>query len=114
MVTFFPVSERRACALVEQPRSTQILRSVASLDFELVLRVRRRELVSDLPWCVYRRLHVLLVREGFRFHHKRVQWLYRDEGLRVRVAKGERARLGPSPIPLDRWPRCAPESFAND
>jgi len=65
LASIFPVSQRRACALFEQPRSTQRLSLVVPCDFEQALRAR--------------------LREGFGVNHKRVQRLYRDEGLRVRL-----------------------------
>ena len=61
-----------------------------------------RELAKARPRFGYRRLHALLVREGFGVNHKRVQRLCRDEGLRVRVKKRKRARLGQSTNHQDR------------
>jgi putative transposase len=52
--------------------------------------------------------HALLVREGFGVNHKRVQRLCRDEGLRVRVKKRKRARLGQSTNPQDRLSAARP------
>ena len=54
------------------------------------------------PRYGYRRLHALLNREGFGVNHKRVQRLCRDEGLRVRVTKRKRNRVGCSTVPGDR------------
>ena len=102
MVNNFPVSQRRACALLEQPRSTQRLSPTVPSDYEQTLRARLRELAAARPRYGYRRLHALLVREGFGVNHKRVQRLCRDEGLRVRVKKRKRARLGQSTNPQDR------------
>ena len=104
----FPVSQRRACALVEQPRSTQRLSAVVPCDFEQTLRARLRELAKTRPRFGYRRLHALLVREGFGVNHKRAQRLCRDEGLRVRVKKRKRARLGQSTNPQDRLSATRP------
>jgi putative transposase len=102
LVTRFPVSQRRVCALLEQPRSTQRLSPTVPSDYEQTLRARLRELAKARPQYGYRRLHALLNREGFRVNHKRVQRLCRDEGLRVRVKKRKRARLGHSTNPQDR------------
>ena len=108
VVSIFPVSQRRACALLEQPRSTQRLSPTVPSDYEQTLRARLRELAKERPRYGYRRLHALLVREGFGVNHKRVQRLCRDEGLRVRVKKRKRARLGQSTNPQDRLSAARP------
>ncbi len=108
MVNNFPVCQRRACALLEQPRSTQRLSPTVPSDYEQTLRARLRELAAARPRYGYRRLHALLVREGFGVNHKRVQRLCRDEGLRVRVKKRKRARLGQSTNPQDRLSAARP------
>jgi putative transposase len=48
------------------------------------LRIRLAELAARCPRFGYRRLHVLLRREGIRVNHKRIERLYRVEGLAVR------------------------------
>ena len=64
-----------------------------------VLRQRLRELAAERPRYGYRRLHVLLVREGHAVNHKRIHRLYREEGLAVRrrlrkrVCRGQRRPL---------------------
>jgi putative transposase len=98
----FEVSQRRACAVVGQPRSTQRLAPAPVPDAEQHLRARLRDLAAAHPRYGYRRLGVLLARAGYRFHHKRVQRLCRQEGLRVRVKKRKRSRVGASTIPNDR------------
>jgi putative transposase len=74
-------SERNACRLVEQWRSTQ--RCQARVDQEK-RRIRRRldELARMHPGSGYRRMTQLLRREGWRVHKKRVQRLWEKEGLR--------------------------------
>ncbi len=69
---------------------------------EQQLRARLRQLAKDNPRYGYRRLHALLTREGHVVNHKRVQRLCRDEGLRVRVSRRKRARVGESTTPGDR------------
>ncbi|MFM7146426.1 MAG: IS3 family transposase [Actinomycetales bacterium] len=98
----FEVSERRACLVVGQPRSTQPLTPAPVPDAEQRLRARLRDLAAAHPRYGYRRLGVLLVREGFGVNHKRVQRLCRQEGLRVRVKKRKRSRVGASTVPNDR------------
>ncbi|MPY68372.1 transposase [Deinococcus sp. SDU3-2] len=47
---------------------------------------RLRDLAEQRPRFGYRRLHILLGREGQAFNHKRVYRLYRAEGLAVGTA----------------------------
>lgn len=78
----FGLSQRRACRLVGTARSTMRYRSRRGDD--AALRVRLQELAAQRPRFGYRRLHVLLRREGIRVNHKRIERLYRAEGLAVR------------------------------
>ena len=68
-----------------------------------------RELAAERPRFGYRRLHILLRREGWPVNHKRIERMYREEGLAVRrkkrkrVAQGQR-RPHPTPSRVDeRW-----------
>ena len=76
---------------------------------DLLLRERLRRLAHERRRFGYRRLHVLLRREGFRVNHKRLFRLYREEKLGVRKRKGRKRALGVrAPIPAaqginDRW-----------
>lgn len=81
----FRVSERRACRVVEVPRSTCRYRSVAQ--DQTPRRLRLRDLAAARVRSGYRRLHVLLQRAGWRVNHKRVYRLYREEGLSIRVKR---------------------------
>ena len=83
----FGLSERRACRLVDASRS--MVRYESCRDDE-TLRTRLLELASERPRYGYRRLHLLLCREGFAVNHKRVRRLYRQEGLMVRRKKRKR------------------------
>ena len=49
--------------------------------------MRLRELAASRPRYGYRRLHVLLRRQGWRVNHKRIARLYREEGLPVRTKR---------------------------
>jgi putative transposase len=82
MQAVYPTSERRALRVFRWPRSTHRHRSVA--DPQLPLRLRLRELATSRVAYGYRRLHVLLKREGWQVNHKRVYRLYRVEGLIMR------------------------------
>ena len=64
------------------------------------LRTRLRELAQARPRFGYRRLHVLLRREGKAVNHKRIYRLYRQEGLSVRRRKRKRVARGRGPILL--------------
>lgn len=86
------MSERAACRLVGQARSTQ-RRDLDVPDDELELVKDMRRLATANPRYGYRRIHRLLVGEGWRINHKRVQRLWRREGLRVaRKPRKRRAR----------------------
>jgi putative transposase len=105
--TGFRVSERRACRVAGVPRSTCRYRSAAR--DQAALRVRLRDLAAARVRYGYRRLHVLLQREGWKVNHKRVYRLYREEGLGIRV-KRKRKRAGvprvqpaPATRPRERW-----------
>ncbi len=64
------------------PLSTIRYESVA--DSQIALRMRLRELAAARVGYGYRRLHILLWREGWEVNHKRVYRLYREEGLGMR------------------------------
>jgi transposase InsO family protein len=89
----FRVSERRACRLTSQHRSSQRYRRRTLAD-ELLLRERLRLLARRHPRYGYRRIHALLRREGWACNRKRVQRLWREEGLRL-PPKTRRRRRGP-------------------
>jgi len=76
------MSERRACRAVGLSRSTK--RYTSRRVEPPGLRRRLRELAEERRRFGYRRLHVMLRREGFDVNHKRVYRLYRAEGLAVR------------------------------
>ena len=82
MKSSYQVSERRACTTMAFPRSTIRYESVS--DPQIALRMRLRELAMSRVGYGYRRLHILLWREGWRVNHKRVYRLYKEECLSVR------------------------------
>lgn len=87
-------SERRACSVLGQPRSTQRKAPVVVPGIELALRARLREISNAHPRWGYKRATTLLVREGWDVNKKRICRLWRDEGLRVkrRCKKHKRGR----------------------
>ena len=84
------LSERRACELADLGRSSY--RYQRRGPEEAGLRKRLKELAVERRRYGYRRLTVLLRREGRAVNHKRVYRLYREEGLSVRRRK--RKRIG--------------------
>lgn len=91
------VSQRRACEVLQQPRSTQRYRSGRKNgEEEEKLVARIHELVREHPRFGYRRMTVLLKREGWRVNRKRVYRLWRREGLKVPKKQRKRRRLGTS------------------
>jgi putative transposase len=83
LVERFGVSQRRACGLVGQARSTQRLPVVVPDDEEERLRVWLRDFSKRRPRWGWRRAADGLRRAGWRVNNKRVRRLWRDEGLRV-------------------------------
>ena len=78
----FDASERRACEVVDQPRSTQRYTGHPQ-DDERKLVARMLELVRERPRFGYRRIAALLRGEGWAVNVKRVYRLWRREGLKV-------------------------------
>ena len=73
------MSERRGCKAMRFDRSTH--RNQPIRDEQVPLRKRMREIALVRVRYGYRRIQVLLRREGWAVNHKRVQRLYREEGL---------------------------------
>jgi putative transposase len=97
------VSERRACSVIGADRSSVRYRSIRPPDE--ALRSRLRELSSERRRFGYRRLHILLHREGWRVNHKKLRRLYREEGLQVRKRGGRKRAIGTrTPITLPSGP----------
>ena len=63
-------------------------------DDQAVLRIRLRDLAASRVRYGYRRLHVLLKREGWQVNHKRVYRIYSEEGLTMRRKRPKRHRSG--------------------
>jgi putative transposase len=95
------VSERRACQIASQHRSTQRREPCIAQD-DQALRARLRKLSEDRPRWGYRRAHAQLREEGWTVNRKRVQRLWREEGLRVPSRRRKRQRLGESTVPAKR------------
>jgi putative transposase len=99
----FEVSERRACSALGADRTSVRYRSRRPSD--AVARARLRELASVRRRFGYRRLHILLTREGIVMNHKKFRRLYREERLQVRRRGGRKRALGTrAPIALPQGP----------
>ena len=91
MVTGYRISTRRALRLLRFDESTFYYRSVRPRHDEV--RRRLNDLGAARPRYGYRRLHVLLRREGWALNHKLVYRLYTEEGLTMRRKRpGRRLR----------------------
>lgn len=97
MVERFKLSERRACRLIGVRRSSYRYRVKRKEPNEL--REKLRALAEQRRRFGYRRLYVLLRRQGLRINHKRVYRIYRQEGLSLRLRRRKR-RSSAVRIPL--------------
>lgn len=86
----YEVSERRACRATAFARSTQ--RYALLRDPQNALRMRLKDLAAARVRYGYRRLHVLLRREGWQVNAKRIYRLYSEEGLSIRTRTPRRKR----------------------
>lgn len=86
------LSERRACQIISADRKT--VRYQSSRPPELELRAKLRDLANERRRFGYRRLFVLLRRDGEPSGINRIYRLYREEGLSVRKRKGRRRAVG--------------------
>ena len=91
----FGISERRACQVIDQPRSSQRYEGQPR-DDEGALVKRMLELVRERPRFGYRRIAALLRAESWRASATRIYRLWRREGLKVPQKKRKRRRLGKS------------------
>ena len=86
------VSQRRVCRVIGQPRSTQRLKPMVKDDQEAI-RSEIIKLASKYGRYGYRRITALLRRDGWRVNHKRVERIWRQEGLKVPQKQPKRGRL---------------------
>lgn len=82
LVERFGVSERRACRVVGQHRSTQRRPGRPEPVKDEKLRRRLRHFARRHPRLGWRKAYQVLRREGFVVNHKKIQRLWREEGLR--------------------------------
>ncbi len=96
-------SQRRACGLVGMDPKTYRYESRRPDDARI--RGRLRELAMQRRRFGYRRLHILLAREGIRLNHKKLYRIYREERLMVRRRGGRKRALGTRAPLLLPWRR---------
>lgn len=94
-------SQRQACALTRQHRSTQ--RKPSRRDPRLELRRRMHEIVATRIRYGYRRVHIMLKRDGWMIGKNLVYRLYREEGLTLRTKRPRRRKMT-----VHREARCRP------
>ncbi|MGI8731236.1 MAG: IS3 family transposase [Solirubrobacteraceae bacterium] len=94
------VSERWACRVVGQHRSTERREPTVASD-DQALRAELRQIAADRPRWGYRRAHHELGLQGWQVNRKRVQRLWREEGLRVVRRPRKRRRAGDGPCARD-------------
>jgi putative transposase len=90
----FGVTERRACRVVGQPRSTQRLALPIPSDDELALRAWLRDFSRRRPRWGWRRAAREAQKAGWRANHKRIHRLWVAEGLRVPYRKRKKPLRG--------------------
>jgi len=99
----YGVSQRRACRTIGADRAA--IRYCSRRGDDGALRARLRELAATRRRFGYRRLHILLRREGAQVNHKKLRRLYAEERLQVRRRGGRKRALGTrAPITLPQGP----------
>ncbi|MDA9489406.1 transposase [Bradyrhizobium sp. CCBAU 11361] len=99
------LSERRACSIVGADR--KMVRYRSSRPPDAALRGRLRDLATERRRFGYRRLFVLLRREGEPSGINRIYRLYREEGLTVRKRRARRKAVGTrAPILVEARPNA--------
>lgn len=99
----FAVSQRRACSVIGVDRTS--VRYASTRPDDRVVRERLRELAAVRRRFGYRRLHVLLDREGIMLNHKKLRRIYAEERLQVRRRGGRKRALGTrAPMVLPQGP----------
>lgn len=103
LAQIFEVSQRRACSAIGADRST--IRYRRRRPDDGAVRARLRELAAVRRRFGYRRLHILLHREGLNMNHKKLRRLYAEERLQVRRRGGRKRALGTrAPLTIPQAP----------
>ena len=97
------ISERRACSILGADRSA--IRYHHRRSDDVAARQRLRDLAAERRRFGWRRLKLLLEREGIRMNHKKLRRLYAEERLQVRRRGGRKRALGTrAPMTLPQGP----------
>ena len=86
------MTERRACHVLGQPRSTQRYSPIIRDDEEPLTAAIVR-LAGQYGRYGYRWVTALLRAKGWHVNHKRIEWIWRREGLKVLAKQPKRGRL---------------------
>ena len=86
------VSQRQACSALNVDRSTVRYQSCRGDDMEL--RDAMKAVAKERRRFGYRRLHVMVERQGWQVNHKKFRRIYREEKLQVRRRGGRKRALG--------------------
>ena len=89
----FAISERKSCGLAGQNRSVQRHKSVRVEIPGLLDRLLLH--AAERPRFGYKRITVMLRRDGFLVNHKRIYRMYKEENLTVRRKRRRRASQAP-------------------
>ena len=107
VISRFEICTARACRLMSLHRSVFYYREETDMDIDL--RRRMIELAQERKRFGYRRVHLMLLREGWNVNHKRVYRIYQEEKLSVRKRKRKKGSgyRGEAPVrpngPGKRW-----------
>ena len=109
----FGLSQRRVCRVFDLDRNT--LRYQPHRPADEALRARMRELAALKRRYGSPRIYVRLRREGWRVNHKKVERIYREEGLSLRRRARKQVALPRVPLPRPTGPGlCYAMDFVHD
>jgi len=86
------VSQRRACDILAVDRSSVRYKSIRPDD--TALRKTMKDIAAERLRFGYRRIHIMLERQGIRMNQKTLRRLYREKGLQVRKRGGRKRAFG--------------------
>ncbi len=86
------VSQRRACDVLQADRSSIRYQSKRSDDGDL--RAAIRKVATERRRFGYRRIHIMLERDGVLVNHKKLRRIYGEENLQVKRRSGRKRALG--------------------
>ena len=90
------LSQRRACVLIQLPRSTFYFEPAQPIKDAPIIEVMRR-LAAERPRFGYRRIRILMAREGYPMSEERCYRLWKAAGLQVPAKRPRRRARGQDP-----------------